>query len=422
MKDHIRRIEYLKEAEKAANDDPTQTRTYTIKNWRGKPLYRKIISVDVDYLMFRIENSRTIRQQLRFLRDHPTLPKTLFNDPESSQAQDAQENILIAMINTTGQEFLRDLQLRGQDDPAIITYDGYIVNGNRRVAALKRLGERYIDCVILPKDANPRDIYELEQQLQISQDFKENYHWINELINISQGIKDKRYGYKEEQQAQRLRVSRPEVESKLRMMDLVDSFLIWKKISKEYDYSKLDDAEQVFKDLEKAVKKYKNDDKKRQEFTNAVFNLIEERPSRGRLYEHVKNLIRDFDQIYERVAPDFKSNNNVMPASDLPQENEEILDNLLEGEEEGHPEVFGDADKASEISPILINIIADVKAENKEKKDAEAVYESVSAALRELQGLFIDNDTAKLDSIRNKLEQIILTAKELLKQMDSAQD
>ena len=61
-------------------------------------------------------------------------------------------------------------------------------------------------------------------------------------------------------------------------------------------------------------------------------------------------------------------------------------------------------------------MIADIKAENKEKKNAEAVYESVSTALRELQGLAFDDDTSKIDSIINKLKQIISTSERLLQE------
>ncbi|MCK6463063.1 MAG: hypothetical protein L6Q29_04605 [Candidatus Pacebacteria bacterium] len=418
MKDHKQRIEYLRKALKVANEDTTNQNIYTIKNWKGKPLHKKVISVDIDYLMFRIDNSRTEIQQLRYLRENPTLPKSLFDDPESSKAQDAQEFILIEMIKAKGKDFLEDLRLRGQDEAAIVTYDGYLVNGNRRVAALRFLGERYIDCVILPEDATPRDIYALEQELQISQDFKEEYHWINELTNIRRGLVDKRYAYKEIEIAKRLRMNVSEIKTKMRMLELIDSFLNWKNISKQYDYSKLDEAEQIFIQLEKAIKKYKNDEKKMNELKNAVFHLIEEKPSKGRLYGYVMDLIRNFDQVYSRMTVALTPQNYSKSLEDQQQViNGNILDTILEGEVVDKHEIFGDSKEAAKISSILVEKIADIKAEYKEKKNAEAVYESVSTALRELQGLVIDNDTAKIESIESKLNQIIYVANDLLKQV-----
>jgi len=417
MKDISQRIEYIRQRNEAAKKEENRA-TYTIKNWRGKIiLYPKIIQVDVEYLMYRIENSRTEIQQMAYLRSNPTLPKNLFSDPESSMAQEAQEVILNRINNSTrsSKDFLDDLA-RGQSEPAIITYDGYLINGNRRTAALKSLSEQYITCVVLPEDTSPKDIYELEQELQISQDFREPYHWINELRNIYKGIEDKRFKYTEAQIAKRLRISEPDLKAKRRMLLLVDAFLIWKDIKGQYDYSKLEDTEQIFIQLEKAIKKYSKDEKKLEELKNAVFTLIEEKPSKGRLYGHVMDLIKNFDQIYDKFKKTETTKTTPKDAKVI-GDKENILDSLLEGEDEETTPIFNDAQNAQEIAASLLETIADIKAENKEKTDSEAVYQAVSDALRDLQGLSIDSDTAKKDSIKNKLEQIINTAQELLEQI-----
>ena len=91
----------------------------------------------------------------------------------------------------SSKDFIQDLINRGQERPAIISYDGYLVNGNRRTAALRYIETSYVDCVVLPENFNKKEIFDLELDLQLSQDFKEPYHWINELIDIEQGIKDK---------------------------------------------------------------------------------------------------------------------------------------------------------------------------------------------------------------------------------------
>src|SRR5690606_29337977 len=121
------RIERIKISQEAADKDTENLRPHTIKGWRNnQSLRRNIISVDAEYLMFRIENSRTFRQQLRYSREHPKSAKNLFADPESAAAQPAQEEILLNMVKSTGQEFMADLSAHGQEDPAIITYDGFI--------------------------------------------------------------------------------------------------------------------------------------------------------------------------------------------------------------------------------------------------------------------------------------------------------
>lgn len=423
MKARQKRINYIQEALEAADGDSRNARSYELPYWRGSTrVTKRVVSIDASYLMFRVENSRTIRQQLAYLRNHPDLPKDLFTDPESSQAQSAQEAILVSMVEETGKEFQQDLANRGQEQPAIITFDGFIVNGNRRTAALRTLNVQYIDCVVLPKDARPRDIYELEQVIQISREFREEYHWINELANISRGIRDKRFEYTEDEMAKRLRISKTELRAKLVMMDLVDAFLIWKEMPKAYDYSKLDDAEEIFRQLERELRKYSGDEPRSRELMHATFTLIENRPRKGRLYSHVTALFRDFDQIYERIKQaSSTSEANETSHDDADETEDDLIDEILEGTTESGSALFSDSRRAADVSPILVDTIRDVAEENKERKDTEAVYDAVSSALRQLNAVVITSNAAKLSSIISKLEEIKGRATELLGQAKAIQ-
>lgn len=418
MKPREERIEHIRKVHKVAFDDPSLTNYYTISNWRGKALYRKIIQIDSEYLMFRIENSRTEIQQLAFLRKH-ALSIDFFGDPESLQAQQAQEDILIEMIREKGKDLLDDLRDRQQNESCIITYDGYIVNGNRRTAALKMLGERYIDCVVLPEDASPKDIYFLEQQLQISQTFREDYHWINELKNIRKGIQDARLGLTEKEVALNLHMDVRDLRVKIRTLDLIDAFLFWKEIPGQYDYPKLDDTQEIFQQLEKALKKYSKEPLKQESLQNAVFNLIEVRPGPGRLYNHVMVLFRSFDQVVSRMTSDIDAEPPKGNSYEVPDKEPDILDEILEAEKSNQPDLFDNHQDAQDTASKLMEVIADVEAENKEKRNSEAVYEAVSSALRDLQGLVIDEDTSKISTIRRKLEQILSVSERLLKRVES---
>jgi len=418
MKSREERIENIRKVVKTANEDELLKSFYAIKNWRGKTLYRKIVQLDSEYLMFRIENSRTEIQQLAHIRKY-SLPKDFFGDPEYPIVQQAQEDILTDMVKAKGKDLLEDLKSRKQDDACIVTYDGYLVNGNRRTAGLKFLNERYIDCVVLPEDSTPKDIYMLEQQLQISQDFREQYHWINELRNIRKGKEDTRLEFKEEELAENLRLELKDVRIMLRMLDLIDAFLIWKNIPGEYDYPKLDKAEEVFRQLEKGIKKYSKDHDKSKALQRAVFNLIEERPSETRLYKHVGDLIKNFDQIYSKLLG-LDNETTIIGTEETKStntDNDDLFDELIDEGQETVSTIFDNPENATETSSKLIDLIADVNAENREKRDLEAVYESVSSALRELQGLTVENDTAKIGSIKSKLEQIISVSERLLNEI-----
>lgn len=148
------------------------------------------VEVEVTWVCFSTLNHRTRAEQHREI--HLTNQPDLFTaDSLGPAAQDAQYRIL------TGQdgfkELKEDLRDRGQQDPAIITADGVLINGNRRTAALRSLYQdddwlraRYVQCLILPQDAQHEELVDLEAELQVARDFKQEYSWINEAFLIEE--------------------------------------------------------------------------------------------------------------------------------------------------------------------------------------------------------------------------------------------
>lgn len=150
----------------------------------------ELVELEVDWIRFSTLNHRTRAEQRAAVS---RLGKVdLFTlDPLGPEAQAAQYEIL------RGQEgfpdLKQDLSTRGQQDPAIATADGVLINGNRRAAALRSLyvdddqpAARYVKCLVLPADATPAELIDLETELQIARDFKQDYGWINEAFLIEE--------------------------------------------------------------------------------------------------------------------------------------------------------------------------------------------------------------------------------------------
>ena len=222
-----------------------------------------------------------------------------------------------------------------------------------------------------------------------------------------------------EEIARRLHIDAPSFQSKLRMKNLVDIFLSWKGIKGEYDYEKLDDAEQDFMELEKETRKskYKNDPALLDQAQKAVFIIIDEKPREGRSYSWIRDLFRNFDQVYSRIKQKEEAKN---PPITPPAKKGETLLDTLAGEESGSGQIVNvfngsTPEDIKEQSVLIQETIKDIKAETSEKKDAEAIYKSVSNALREMQGLSIDKNTTKIEEIYNKLEELIKISSGLLK-------
>lgn len=150
----------------------------------------RVVEVEVDWVRFSTLNHRTKAEQLRAVHDAKRLD--LFTaDPLGKDAQDAQFKILCGQ---KGFEDLKsDLRERRQQEPAVISAEGVLINGNRRTAALRSLyhddhvlDARYVRCLLLPEDATADELVDLEAELQIAKDFKEEYSWVNEAMLIEE--------------------------------------------------------------------------------------------------------------------------------------------------------------------------------------------------------------------------------------------
>ena len=148
------------------------------------------VDLEVNWVRLSTLNHRTRSEQMRIA--HQLERPDLFSaDPNGEEAQHHQYRIL------AGQEGFDDLKAdlreRTQQQPAVVTAEGVLINGNRRTAALRSLfnddnhqPSRYITCLVLPADANLPEMVDLETELQIAREFKEDYTWVNEALLIEE--------------------------------------------------------------------------------------------------------------------------------------------------------------------------------------------------------------------------------------------
>ncbi|MGM1055468.1 MAG: hypothetical protein ACQEWG_06240 [Bacteroidota bacterium] len=377
--------------------------------WRAVDEYFSVIRLHGDMLAYRLENSRTTRQQQAYMQQHE-LPEDFFSDTESEEVQKAQEQILLKMAKSQP-GFIEDLKARKQKDDLIITMDGYIINGNRRTSALKEIGENYFNCAVLPEDASAKDLYSLEQELQISTDFRMEYDWVNELNNIREGLINTKYGFTEKELTKNLRITPQDLKSKLKIIDLVDQFLDWRGESGNYSYSKLDKTRQAFEDVEKGMKKFADNPTHQLVLRNELFTLINNPPNEGRLYDQIRYLIKHFDSVQKKlgITVDEQKPHKPVPA------NQTSLDDIMGGTSEEEIYVpFDSSSDDNEDSSKIYDAIEDAKAEHKDKQEAEGIFSSAKSALRALTGLRVDENTVKKKETIATLKGVIKTSEDLI--------
>ncbi|NKR63145.1 hypothetical protein GS486_06335 [Rhodococcus hoagii] len=155
-------------------------------DWRGQQKHLDVIVMPVKMLYFNPDTHR-IRAQRTL---DPVKNRVLEEEPWSEPAQDYLRDLLRCQPsnpNQTDPEFtalLNELDDFGQKEPGIITPDGILVDGNTRCAALIELGVKDIRVGVLPSDTSRDDINAVELALQLRQDKRREYSYINRLIAI----------------------------------------------------------------------------------------------------------------------------------------------------------------------------------------------------------------------------------------------
>lgn len=155
-------------------------------DWRGEQKHLDVIVMPVKLLYFNPDTHR-IRAQRTL---DPVRNRVLDEEPWSEAGQGYLRDLLRwqpSNPNQTDPDYtalLDELDDFGQKEPGIITPDGILVDGNTRCAALIELGVKDIRVGVLPSDTSRDDINAVELALQLRQDKRREYSYINRLIAI----------------------------------------------------------------------------------------------------------------------------------------------------------------------------------------------------------------------------------------------
>lgn len=150
--------------------------------WRDKTERFPVVELELAAVVLRPDSHR-IRAQLESHEEADVISA----DPFSDKAQE----LIASILRDTGENFedlKRNLDEKGQLQFGVVTRAGLLVNANRRAAALKDLGKKYIDVAVLPPDTTLEEINDLELTLQMQRDFWEEYTFTNRLLFVEELI------------------------------------------------------------------------------------------------------------------------------------------------------------------------------------------------------------------------------------------
>lgn len=156
---------------------------------------RNVVQVPISLLRFRKNNGRITSDVISYEKDKGTL---LEGDPE---AQKLLRKFLVEKDPEKTEELVQSIRKVGQLYPAIITADGFLINGNRRKVALELLHEEtkdskweWMKVVILPGEKEEgdaptlREIEQIENRYQLQSEGKSEYTLFDRALSIRRKI------------------------------------------------------------------------------------------------------------------------------------------------------------------------------------------------------------------------------------------
>lgn len=249
--------------------------------YAGKVHTHELYRVPIELLFHNIRNGRFAAE---LLEREEQLNRKL----DSTKEKDAVEirKLLLGQNAAETEALRKDIIKNGQLEPGIITFDGAVINANRRLAIMHDLYDKtredkykYLMVGILPPGVDEVDLWKIEAGLQFGKDFRLEYGGVNELLKLREGEK-RNLTDKDISMALHGRYTEKQVRQKLDTLNLIDSYLDF--IGKKGEYHLITEGKNLekFNSLHNNVispLKNKSTKKKKEiaELTTIAFALID---------------------------------------------------------------------------------------------------------------------------------------------------
>lgn len=262
-----------------------------------------------EYLIHNIRNGR-FRSEL--LEKEEQLKRKL--DPVKKEDAEIIRNLLLEQNQGETDALMADIQKNGQLEPGIITFDGAVMNANRRMAVMhvlyKKTAEdkyKYLKVGILPAGVDEVDLWKIEAGLQFGRDFRLQYGGVNELLKLREGEKQG-LSPKDISVALIGRFNEKQVLEKLETLKLIDSYLSFINKKGEYHLITEEGDLEKFVSLQRSVitpLKNKNPKNKLElaELTAVAFTLISKTDVTHWNIRELKNIYSNSKAKKELLSP-----------------------------------------------------------------------------------------------------------------------
>lgn len=404
-------------------------------NFRNRMTDLPVVRLEVGLPIYRIKNGRTTVEQQLHINKHNLGESYFEGSEENASVQAAQEEILLRLSKDPKASIFDELEHRAlQTQTLLLTSHGTVLNGNRRLAAMRRLfskdPEKYqrfshVDVAILPREAREKDLELLEAELQLAPETRLEYGWVERrlklrhqvtVLKISRALIKSTYRFKKEQ----------DINIELSQLALAEEYLA-EHLRKPRAYEEVANSEQLFKDLEDSLRRSKLGRESEEARRTVGFVLAKEAGNLGgRVYRFKPVFDKDFPRFAELFAqregitlpqtqqlPDHqgpKSNRKTDPMQKLstPESSTPVTD---------YSEVTAklrDLQNSKSIGLSITEIAEEMRGEGIEKSTGLAALKSAQTANVKLQEIDLSTaDPSTLGAIEAQLDTAIARANSL---------
>jgi hypothetical protein len=358
--------------------------------WRGRYVKAPVVTVGSDVLVYRAENGRLITQLQEHARSTGQALADVFAKQDTAEVQRLLHGFLVAEASDPRGPIFAELERQQQQtEPLLITAEGVVVNGNRRLAAMRELlhcnparyaGFADVTVAMLPAEAAPADLEFVEAALQMAPETKLAYGWIGRRLKMRRQRDELKLPLEMMCESYRLDDA-AEIDRELQELALAEDYLENFRGEPEH-YSLIDDAETLFVSLRERLSVLPRD--LRRLWRLAGFAMIDGRsqvhgpmdrqfPFAPPVPEHLPaSALRSFADDHDLLAPAETSDD---PTILSPQAQEKLA------------VVLGDRSRSGQLAPELYRVMERLRAEFQDQRLPKRVIKQLGKVRESLSRL-----------------------------------
>ena len=372
-----------------------------------------VVRLSIGLPTYRMANYRTQTAQMRRIREEQ-LPATFFSaGEESTPAQKIQHEILVGYAHRGSGDTIIPvydaLEDGVQTQPLLLTSTGVVVNGNRRLAAMRELyaisGGAYnnfgsVDAMILPSTVRMDEIRVMEVTLQMQPQTLLPYEWVDEALALRE-LRDV-HGLTLDDIARYKRMDQPaDITKLIQQLEYAEDYLS-NYLGHPTEYEMVADNKQQFQDIQKNLSGRTGSSLSR--CRQIAYILTKNSTKLGRrAYDYNAAFGRKSDDVLDALATQFSVEVN---DSAVDEESADIFD-TIEATTDPYADlepILSDVDRSEELALAIKAVVDRLREDEDETNRGQAALKNVLKANTALSE--VDLTSASADSYAGVAAQL----------------